>query len=149
MVFVGIETVYRSESKTQVVNFLVKMIKAMGRFLEILCYDDMCHLASFIHNRVHVNDNMGFLYGLRKYVDRFHLRNHRNEECKKTYNSDSDPTLAGVNTEVCEQTNAWLIGFQSTVRQMNPERFKVFMLYMCHLKNKQFEKMCAPGASGK
>jgi hypothetical protein len=59
MVFFGIETVYRSESKTQVVNFLVKMIKAMGRFLEILCYDDMCHLASFIHNRVHVNDKMG------------------------------------------------------------------------------------------
>jgi hypothetical protein len=72
MCFVGIETVYRSESKTQVVNFLVKMINAMGKFLEVLCYDDMCHLASFIHNRVHMNSNMGFLDGLRKYIDRFH-----------------------------------------------------------------------------
>jgi hypothetical protein len=92
---------------------------------------------------------MGFLDGLRKYVDRFHLRNHRNEECKKKYNPDSDPTLDGVSTEVCEQTNAWLKGFQSPVRQMNPERFKVLILYICHLKNKQFEKMCARGASSK
>jgi hypothetical protein len=122
------------------------MINAMGKFLEVLCYDDMCHLASFIHNRVHMNSNMGFLDGLRKYIDRFHLRNHRNEECKRKYDPDSDPTLNGVNIEVCEQTNAWLKGFQSTVRQMNPDRFKVFMLYMCHLKNKELAKKCAPGA---
>ena len=60
MCFVGIETVYRSESKTQVVNFLIKMINAMGNFLQVLCYDDMCHLDSFLHNRVHVNSNMRF-----------------------------------------------------------------------------------------
>jgi len=74
------------------------------------------------------------------------LRNHRTEECKREYDPDSDPTLNGVKTEVCEQTNAWLKEFQSTVRQMNPDRFKVFMLYMCHLKNKQLAKNCAPGA---
>lgn len=140
--FVGIEIVYRSESKTQVVHFLVNMIKAMGFKLEVLCYDDMCHLDAFIRKRAGVNKYMKFLDGLRKYIDRFHLRNHRNEACKKKYDPDSDITLKGVNTEVCEQTNAWLKGFQSTVRQMNPERFKVFMLYMCHLKNIQLAKKC-------
>jgi hypothetical protein len=99
MCFVGMEVVYRSESKTQVVNFLVNMIKAMGTKLEVLCYDDMCHLDAFIHKRKDRNIYMQFLDGLRKYIDRFHLRNHRNEECKKKYDPDNDASLKGVNTE--------------------------------------------------
>jgi hypothetical protein len=67
MCFVGIEIGYRSESKTQVVNFLVNMIKAMGMFLKVLCYDDMCHLDAFIHKRVRVNKYMKFLDGVGKY----------------------------------------------------------------------------------
>jgi len=85
---------------------------------------------------------MLYLDSLKKYIDRFHLKNHRNEQCKIDYNPDQDPSLNDINTEVCEQTNAWLKGFQSTVRQMNPYRFKVFMLYMCHLKNIQYARKC-------
>jgi hypothetical protein len=147
MVFVSIETVYRSESKTQVVNFLVNILKVIGTVLEVICYDDMCHLAKFIEKRKDHNEHMSYLNTLRKYIDRFHLKNHRDENCKKIFDPDLDPSLKGVNTEVCEQTNAWLRGFQSTVRQMNPDRFKVFMLYMCHLHNVELARGCCSDAS--
>jgi hypothetical protein len=107
-----------------------------------MCYDDMCHLDRFIELRKDRNSFMAFLHTIKKYIDRFHLKNHQNEKCKLKYDPDTEPLLQGVNTEVCEQTNAWLKGFQSTVRQMNPYRFKMFMLYMCHLKNKIYAQKC-------
>ena len=61
---------------------------------------------------------------------------------RHAYDPDQDPTLKDVNTEVCEQTNALLKTFQATVRQMTVYRSKIFMLYMCHLKNLHFEKTC-------
>ena len=111
LVFVSIDGVYRSESKTQVVHFIVGILKVIGFVLKVTCYDDMCHLAKFISNREDSNEFMKFLTSLKQYIDRFHLKNHQNEECKTLYNADQDETMSGVNTEVCEQNRCLAQGF--------------------------------------
>ena len=48
--------------------------------------------------------------------------------------------LLQVDTEICEQTFAWLTKYGRITRHMNENRFLFYILNLCHLKNRKTEK---------
>ena len=45
-----------------------------------------------------------------------------------------------VDTEICEETFAWLTKYMETTRHMNQHRFFFYILNFCDLKNEKIEE---------
>lgn len=50
-------------------------------------------------------------------------------------NPNRDPAMIDVNTQSCEQLNAWLKGFTHILSNMNKSRFRATLLLVVHLRN--------------
>lgn len=105
-------------------------------------YDDACHLKKFCCNPVqqNVTEVSKRLADLDMVVDKMHFRNHVDRWCKSNCNPYDRPDLDGVDTEVCEQTFAWLTRYGRITRHMNQDRFLFYILNLCELRNKKVEK---------
>ena len=68
-------------------------------------------------------------------VDRFHFSNHVEEWCKKNMDPAKSKFLDGVNTEVMEQTFAWVKGFAPSLRYMKKAHYMFFILDMLDRHN--------------
>ena len=74
---------------------------------------------------------------LKKAVDCFHFKNHRDERCHLTYNPwtlKKELEVDCINTPVCEQSFTWLNKYHN-VKVMNQAHFQYFFLYMVDLHN--------------
>ena len=140
-VFLSFGQIFRSESCTQVLLFLVSIMICLPLDqLKVLCYDDMCHLAPFIWRHREKGAAYAALAALLKYIDSFHFPNHISPSCIRQYNPANEPLLQGVNTESCEQENKWLNRCRHTLRYMWTARFNFFLLNILHLHNVAIEK---------
>ena len=91
-------------------------------------------------------------------VDRMHFKGHVDQWCQNNCDPDKLPAMemvhtymyinlyivdtlflfSQVNSEICEETFAWLSRYSKITRHMNRERFIFFILYLCELHNRQF-----------
>ena len=71
----------------------------------------------------------------RIFVDKTHFKNHVGEYCR----ANCDPALCEisdrVNTQVCEQTFAWLKGYRGSVKYMRPGNFMFLLFLLCDQHN--------------
>jgi len=84
----------KSEARLLVGLFSIDTNAKIEKKIEYICYDDACHIPNEI--KTTELNNVKFV------IDRFHLRNHK-EECKVKYNYANYSELKHVNTQVCEQ----------------------------------------------
>jgi hypothetical protein len=147
-IFISVGEIFRSESKYQVTNFLMYIFSVIGHNAKAICYDDMCHLSSFVRNQIFkekkTNPHLQFIHSLKQFIDRFHFPNHVDPHCRKHFNPDNK-ALQGINTQACEQENKFLKRFQHSVRYMNEARFIFFVLFMAHEHNVRYAVHCKRG----
>ncbi|KAF7297871.1 hypothetical protein HMN09_01007900 [Mycena chlorophos] len=134
-VIVAHRTFYGSETVPQMADMLHKTFRHEDTMPEIVIYDNNCtlykHLASIKDPLIDKNGlNVGFP------VDVFHWEcKHKKEgiECSVHCNPRLFPELLGengkawfFNSSVAEQTNVWLGGFHSILREMGAVKYNFF-----------------------
>ena len=91
---------------------------------------------------------------VRKIVDRLHMKNHKNPECKVKYGSDDlKEKFPHLNTPVAEQTFIWSGRFKKIMCAMPKRRFLFFYHRMVKHRNNYIsdcykENRCQTSASG-
>ncbi len=135
----------KSESPTNILNFLEQVYPTQNSRPDYICIDKACLvLRTSVSNgswREIWSKTSRFI------VDTYHYTNHSvgDEVCRKWCNptprDGSDPNLVikkrdrygqtyyknAFNTQACEQLNAWLGGFESILRRMTPGNFDWFL----------------------
>ena len=145
----------KSESPTNILEFLESIYPTAESRPDYICIDKGCQVF-----RTAVSNGSWdriWKFTTRFIVDTYHYINHRLTDylCQKYCNpspaNGSAPNLVVIeyddngyphakrafNTQVCEQLNAWLGGFESILKRMTPGNFNWFlhtMLYY-HTKN--------------
>ena len=66
-------------------------------YIDIICYDDGCHLRKFFRNPVRstLTDTTDRIAKMEIVVDRFHFSNHTDNWCKKNCNPNDVVSLMG------------------------------------------------------
>eukprot|EP00732_Lithocolla_globosa_P005613 Lithocolla_globosa_v1_NODE_5903_length_1167_cov_69.378597.p1 type:complete len:180 gc:universal NODE_5903_length_1167_cov_69.378597:690-151(-) len=144
-VVIALCELYGAESKTQVYLFFLCVLAAFvaaGKPPPLyLLYDDGCHLFHFRERRKHRVEILCQMFNAVKIaIDRLHFKNHIDAWCKKYMNPNKHKDLDGVNTQSSEQTFSWIKQFKGSVSYMNESHFLLFILRMCHLRNKRMMK---------
>ena len=85
----------------------------------------------------------GFFQHVEFYTDRFHASNHRS--CSLGYTLHLSPRLAWVNSEVCEQFNAFLQRMAASLRHKGLKTYKHTLAFAMALRNLD----CAQKEGGK
>lgn len=137
----------RSEGPGQVflitIQYLLKRLEGIDESKwedVIVAYDNMCNLDKL---RIARKPLPGFPepYNLmwlkvRKIVDRLHMKNHKNPECKVKYGSDDlKEKFPHLNTPVAEQTFIWSGRFKKIMCAMPKRRFLFFYHRMVKHRN--------------
>ena len=68
-------------------------------------------------------------------IDRFHFKNHIDKWCKANMNPADSVYLKDVNTEIMEQTFAWLKGFAPSLRYMKRVNYLFVLIDMIDRHN--------------
>ncbi|GAQ93132.1 hypothetical protein KFL_013170020 [Klebsormidium nitens] len=141
----GLTELYGSEGNSQVYAFLIIMWSILGNVPSLFGYDDGCHLARYILNKVRfIKEKMTtiqwrFANECRVFVDKFHFPNHVGDWCQDMMDPYKLSALDGVDTQVCEKLFSWMRNYKHVVRNMNKSRFTFFLLRMLQLKNEKRE----------
>ncbi|KAF7378197.1 hypothetical protein MSAN_00244300 [Mycena sanguinolenta] len=145
-------TFYGSESVSQTVDMLQKVFHVDGSMPDIVIYDNNCTLYKYlVRNNIPLYESIGFP------VDVFHWTcKHAKEsiECSYHCNPTLFPELLGTdgkawffNSSIAEQTNVWLGGYHSILREMGSDRYDFFLDEMVMRKNRLTKtKLEAAGA---
>ena len=139
-----VESVYesfRSESLSQLWLhrlYLVDRYPEVDHAKTITGYDDGCHWWSFVTNpkRSQVSKAAQILAQQDVIIDNMHLRGHKDPSCKELFNPKNHPIAKFLNTQVAEQTFSWFHLFKHIGRNMNQERYWIFVFGMFHERNK-------------
>ena len=137
----------KSESPTNILNFLEDIFPTEESCPDYICIDKACQVL-----RTSVSNKSWDTWKKtsRFIVDSYHYTNHRanDELCRKFCNpaptDGSAPNLVGqkvdkygvvhdvreFNTQTCEQLNAWLGGFESILKRMTSKNFNWFLHVM-------------------
>ena len=115
---VGLSEIFGGESIHQVAELVEIFLESLSNPLDTksVVYDDGCHLKRGVSNRCNQYPNLNTK---ETKIDRFHFPNHTNEWCKLHMNPNDSAHLKNVNTEVMEQTFAWLKGFAPSLKYMS------------------------------
>jgi hypothetical protein len=135
----------KSESPTNILNFLETVYPTEGSHPDYICIDKAC----LVLRTAIANGSWDAIWKntSRFIVDAYHYINHRTTDylCRKWCNpapqDGSAPNLVVVstdncgqlylkrafNTQACEQLNAWLGGFESILKRMTPGNFNWFL----------------------
>lgn len=134
----------KSESPTNILNFLGGTYTTEESRPDYICIDKGCQvLATSVTN----GSWQTWKKTTRFIVDSYHYINHRVDDylCRKycnpspgdgsapnlvitAFDKDGNPyAKRAFNTQVCEQLNAWLAGFQSILKRMTPGNFNWFL----------------------
>ena len=137
----------RSESTTNILNFLESVYPTEESRPDYICIDKGCQV---LRTAVTNKSWETWEKTTRFIVDTYHYINHRVTDylCRKYCNPSpgdgSAPNLVIIayddngqpyakrafNTQVCEQLNAWLGGFESILKRMTPGNFNWFLHVM-------------------
>lgn len=98
-------------------------------------YDFCCSLAEYSLNR-----EPGFFCNTRFWHDIFHGYTHK---CSAAYNSSRIPSLSRLNTEICEQFNAYLQCIKYTASHLSQSHFVFFVQFFMFLWNEQKTTNCS------
>ena len=105
---------------------------------EEVFYDFSCQLEEYCLNR-----EPGFWRETRFFHDVFHGFSHK---CPVVYKSKRLLPLRSVNTEICEQFNAFIQRIKYSARSMSMTRFNFYLQFMIHQwsekKRANFERRC-------
>ena len=136
---------YRSESASQVLGIINALWENNEELRpSFLCYDDACDLLRHI---VTQNPLDPWLKSTKFIVDAWHYIGHRATDvlcriwCNPAPTNGSQPDLVLVqqdgqghshqtrafNTETAEQLNAWINGYEASLRQMTDVNFDLFL----------------------
>ncbi|KAF8961578.1 hypothetical protein BDZ97DRAFT_1664120 [Flammula alnicola] len=135
----------RAESTTNILNFLESVYQTEESRPDYICIDKGCKVfQTAVRNG---SWDRIWKHTSRFIVDAYHYINHRVQDylCRKYCNPSpgdgSAPNLVIIeydnngrpyakrafNTQVCEQLNAWLAGFESILKRMTPGNFNWFL----------------------
>ena len=135
----------KSESTTNILHFLESVYQTEESCPDYICIDKACQVF-----RTAVNNGSWdriWKHTSRFIVDTYHYINHRVSDhlcrtyCNPSPGDGSAPNLVIIeydgngrphakrafNTQVCEQLNAWLGGFESILKRMKPGNFNWFL----------------------
>lgn len=130
---------YGSEGKKQVFYALKNLMWALATaglpFPMAACYDDACHLVLFLMRRQAMSPLTAILSAVDWVIDRFHFVNHTDNWCKKNLNANHRPVYDDACTECCEGFFSWLNIHGSHLRHSSSNRFGMWTLILCHLRN--------------
>ena len=134
----------RSESPTNILQFLEDVYQNEASRPDYICIDKACQVL-----RTSIQNGSWDIWSntSRIIVDAYHYINHRVSDflcrtyCNPSPGDGSAPNLVIIeydnngrphakrafNTQVCEQLNAWLGGFESIVKRMKPGNFNWFL----------------------
>lgn len=97
---------------------------------DVIYYDFSCQLEEYCLNR-----EPKFWRDCRFYHDIFHGFSHK---CSFAYNSKRITSLdIGINSEICEQFNAYIQKIKFSARSMNQAHFMFYMQFFIHMWNKK------------
>ena len=91
-------------------------------------YDFACGLSEYSLNR-----EPRFFFDTRFWHDLFHAFGHK---CGINFKSSRVQGLEGLNTEICEQVNAFLQCIKFTASHLSQEHFSFFLQFFLYLLNK-------------
>ena len=135
----------RSESTTNILHFLESVYQTEESHPDYICIDKACQVfRTSVHNG---SWDRIWKYTSRFIVDTFHYITHRTSDylcrtyCNPSPADGSAPNPVTIeydnngrphakrafNTQVCEQLNAWLGGFESILKRMKPGNFNWFL----------------------
>ncbi|KAF7372143.1 hypothetical protein MVEN_00073200 [Mycena venus] len=140
-IIVACATFYGSESVSQTVDMLQKVFHVDSSMPDIVIYDNNCTVYKYlVHNNIELYKTVGFP------VDVFHWTcKHAKQgvECSYHCNPTQFPELLGedgkawfFNSSVAEQTNVWLGGYHSILREMGVDKYDFFLDEMIMRKNR-------------
>ena len=143
----------KSESPTNILNWLDELFPNKDDRPSYICIDKACQVFKTAVGSDRWKD---WTDTTRFIVDTYHYNNHRatDEICRKWCNpapkDGSAPNLVGekidengnlvqwreFNTQVCEQLNAWLAGYESILKRMTSKNFNWFIhsMIVYHVK---------------
>ena len=90
-----------------------------------IVYDNPCNLMQFCLRRTNDSKRTPALANTLYVVDRLHIKNHTDAMCGRKI-----PSMNGVNSMVCEQTNYDTGKWRPGTKHMNVERYFFFSLYL-------------------
>ena len=146
---VDFDELFGSESLSQVVFATLRLLSDCPGLLErlqVIAYDDACHLLKFLQLRRDVPQYAAIVDRvdagrLAVMVDVAHFDVAHKESdvfCRTQTNPHNFKELRrDQNSEAAEQSNAWLSRFKLICRQMSPERFNLFLLRMFVRRNRR------------
>ncbi|KAM6490829.1 hypothetical protein JOM56_013698 [Amanita muscaria] len=134
----------KAESPKNIMDFLQLVYPEQDKRPAYICIDKACLVLKSVRNNT---DWLHWLDTSRFIVDAYHYINHRatDEVCRTWCNpaplNGSAPNLViperdaqgqlyhrrAFNTQVCEQLNAWLGGFETILKRMSPGNFDWFL----------------------
>ncbi|KAJ6562697.1 hypothetical protein DFH09DRAFT_1478636 [Mycena vulgaris] len=134
-------TFYGAESVSQTVDMIQKVFHVDGSMPDIVIYDNNCTVYKYlVHQYIELYKTVGFP------VDVFHWTcKHAKEgiECSYHCNPTQFSELLGedgkawfFNSSIAEQTNVWLGGYHSILREMGSDKYDFFLDEMIMRKNR-------------
>ncbi|XP_038066277.1 uncharacterized protein LOC119736303 [Patiria miniata] len=151
------QSLYKSESPSQVFIILLSWLDVLLQSIPpsewsniAVVYDNMCHLDNMVVARSPLPLPAPWSHmwsALKKCVDRLHIRNHTDEQCKLKYHP-KDHLEEADNTMTCEQTFVWLARFKKIVCAMSKNHHLFYLHRMVKRRNwytaKCYEQGCSP-----
>ena len=108
----------------------------------ILAYDNMCHLDCIKAAK----EDLPFPAPLdklwkriKKIVDRLHLQNHKDQNCKENYNPSTIPE--SYNTMIAEQTFSWFSRFKKIANSMT-QTHHLFYIHRQIQRRNRYTGLC-------
>ena len=140
-------SLYGSEGIAQVFNFMLDVINISPESIpKFLAYDTACQLKQYSLNQITrlanndiKSERLEHLNEIKMIVDKFHFSGHTGKFCKEHCNPNEIPEINKLNTEACEQCNAWLYNYKHILNNMNLVRFSFFLF--CLLDDYNFAKL--------
>jgi len=68
-------------------------------------------------------------------VDKLHIQNHTDHNCRETCHPNLFPDLKNINTMVCEQINFWLSKYKFITKHMHITRFHLYIFIILNQYN--------------
>lgn len=138
----GFAEIFSHESATQVTSFLLDLIEHLKDFKKWFIYDNACHLKKYMKKSMSLTTDRAIkLSQVQFVIDRLHIKNHVDAECKKTYNANLYSELKAINTVVCEETNFWFSRYKYIAKHMNSERYFFFIYIILNTYNEEKLKL--------
>ena len=143
---------HRSEGPGQVflitIQYLLQRLKDMPEEQWedfILSYDNMCNLDKLrvAKKPLPLPEPYDKIWlKVRKIVDRLHMRNHKNPECRVKYGSDDlKEKFPSLNTPVAEQVFVWASRFKRIMCTM-PKRRSLFFYHRMVIRRNNYVTNC-------